>query len=124
MRPPNSLSALRLSGGLRGLWFNVRLAWRLFQDGRVPLRLKTIIPAAIVYMFWPVDFIMDIFPLLGQVDDLTAMILAVVFFVRAAPPPVVAEHVAALQGRRAAHPDWPPDEPGETIEGQYRVLDD
>jgi uncharacterized membrane protein YkvA (DUF1232 family) len=116
-----SFGALQLAGGINGLLLNVRLAWRLWRDGRVPLRNKLIVPAAVLYLVWPLDLLIDLLPFLGQVDDVTALVLAVLLFVRSSPQRIVTEHRDALTGvirqrARAGRDD--------VIEGRYRVLDD
>ncbi|MCL5109853.1 MAG: DUF1232 domain-containing protein [Chloroflexi bacterium] len=113
--------ALNLAGGLGHLWLQVRLAWRLLFDVRVPVLHKLIVPATVLYVVWPLDFLPDFLPFLGQVDDLSAVVLATMLFVRLAPARLVAEHRADLAGRRrppAAERD------GSVIDGDYRVLDD
>ncbi len=48
----------------------VRLSGSLIVDNRVPLTEKALFAAAIVYAISPLDFIPDIFPFIGQVDDI------------------------------------------------------
>lgn len=122
MRDTGSAGGIRRTGVLGGALLNLRLVWRLLQDGRVPLRSKALIPAALLYLVWPLDILVDLLPFLGQVDDLTAIVLAVVLFLRSAPERVVAEHRDALTGvwRRPG----PRRGEADTIEGQYRVLDE
>ncbi|MHB1005301.1 MAG: YkvA family protein [Chloroflexota bacterium] len=110
--------AMGIAGGPLGLWLNARLAWRLFRDERVPVLSKLIVPAAALYLVWPLDLMVDFLPVVGQVDDATLIILATLLFIRSAPARVVAEHRARLQGRPARA------ERGDTIEGTYRVVDD
>lgn len=121
MRWIGSLGTVRMAGGVNGLLLNARLAWRLLRDARVPLRNKLIIPAAGLYLVWPLDILIDLLPFLGQVDDLTAIVLAILLFVRSSPQRIVAEHRDALTGvvRQRRRPDQ-----GNTIEGRYRVLED
>ncbi len=58
------------------LWNRVRLAWRLFRDRRVPLWPKIVIPAVVLaYLFFPMDFLPDLTPFVGQLDDLTLIAL-------------------------------------------------
>src|SRR5262245_65631881 len=46
-----------------------RLLGRLLKDVRVPTAEKALFVGAIVYFVMPVDLIPDIFPFIGQVDD-------------------------------------------------------
>jgi uncharacterized membrane protein YkvA (DUF1232 family) len=47
----------------------VRLLGRLLKDSRVPKTEKALFLAAIVYVISPLDFIPDVIPFVGQVDD-------------------------------------------------------
>jgi uncharacterized membrane protein YkvA (DUF1232 family) len=46
------------------------LLGRLLKDSRVPLAEKALFAAAVVYVIMPLDFIPDVFPFIGQVDDI------------------------------------------------------
>lgn len=48
----------------------VILLGRLLKDRRVPMADKTLFVAALVYFVSPIDLIPDIFPFVGQIDDL------------------------------------------------------
>lgn len=93
------------------LWLRrtARLIWRLLLDRRVPLRLKLIPLAALLYLLSPFDLAPDRVPVLGQLDDLVAVILGLRLFLRACPPRVVAEHREVLSGK--------------VIEGSYKVVE-
>jgi uncharacterized membrane protein YkvA (DUF1232 family) len=79
----------------------VRLYWRLFRDSRVPLWPKALLVGALAYVVLPFDFIPDMFPIVGQVDDLVIVLAAAHWFLQGCPPAVVSEHARAL-GARAA----------------------
>lgn len=98
---------------------NARLAWRLLRDPRVPLLSKLPLPVALIYVISPIDVAPDLLPILGQMDDLTVLIVAMMLFLRLCPADVVREHLEAMAGVR--RPD--PERPGEVIEGDYKVLD-
>ena len=53
----------------------VMLLGRLLKDARVPTAEKALFLAAIVYVISPIDFIPDVFPFIGQVDDLYVVAL-------------------------------------------------
>ena len=53
----------------------VILLGRLLKDARVPTAEKALFVAAIVYVISPIDFIPDVFPFIGQVDDLYVVAL-------------------------------------------------
>ncbi len=78
-----------------------RLYWRLFWDGRVPLRLKSMLVAAIVYFLSPIDLIPEILiPFLGIADDFLLLYYVLKYFVRLSPREVVEEHINAINKRR------------------------
>lgn len=54
----------------------VKLLGRLLKDARVPKAEKALFVAAIVYVISPLDFIPDIFPFIGQVDDIYVVALS------------------------------------------------
>lgn len=104
---------------LRELLQHLKLWWRLLRDPRVPTLLKLAVPGlAIAYLLWPLDFLSDFFPLLGQVDDLVVILLALKLFESWAPRAVVAEQWDRVRGRSGSPGDDGPD----VIDGDYRVL--
>ena len=54
----------------------VRLLGRLLKDARVPTAEKALFIAAIVYVVSPIDLIPDVFPFIGQVDDIYVVALS------------------------------------------------
>jgi uncharacterized membrane protein YkvA (DUF1232 family) len=77
----------------------LRLIWRLLKDERVPLFIKAVPVATVIYALFPIDFLPDIFPPLGQIDDVAALILGFSLFVELAPPDIVREHQRELAAR-------------------------
>ena len=79
----------------------VRLYGRLLRDPRVPLAPKIVFIAGLIYVISPIDFVPDfLIPIIGWVDDIIILVAAARYFIRACPPEVVAEHVAAIQEKR------------------------
>ncbi len=70
----------------------VMLLGRLLTDARVPLAEKALFAAAIVYVISPLDFIPDVFPFIGQVDDLYVVALVLLRLVNRTDETVVREH--------------------------------
>ena len=98
-----------------------RLVYRLMMDRRVPLRVKLILPAALVYLISPFDVVHDIVPILGRIDDVLVLILSLAFFLGTAPRDIVMEHV---RGSRSGDAASGSDEKGKpVIEGEYHVVD-
>jgi uncharacterized membrane protein YkvA (DUF1232 family) len=79
-------------GAFRQFLYQIRLSWALLMDNRVPLPLKVIPIAAIAYVISPIDLIPDIVPILGQLDDIGVLMLALATFNSMAPADVVEEH--------------------------------
>ena len=73
-----------------------RLVWDLARDPRVPLSQKAVLGGIAVYLASPIDLIPDFIPVIGQMDDLAVLILGLDWFIRNAPPDVVAEHMARI----------------------------
>ncbi|MBX7053752.1 MAG: DUF1232 domain-containing protein [Pyrinomonadaceae bacterium] len=70
----------------------VMLLGRLLKDIRVPTAEKALFVAAIVYVISPIDFIPDVFPFIGQVDDLYMVALVLLRLVNRTDEAVVREH--------------------------------
>ncbi|MBI3782644.1 MAG: DUF1232 domain-containing protein [Deltaproteobacteria bacterium] len=73
-----------------------RLYWRLLKDRRVSLWPKALLVLSAVYVVSPVDFIPDLLPFVGEIDDLMVLGFACWFFVQLCPTEVVREHVARI----------------------------
>jgi uncharacterized membrane protein YkvA (DUF1232 family) len=84
----------------------VRLCWRLWRDRRVPVYLKGMLSAALLYIVSPLDLMPEmLLPVVGYVDDVTLLLLAGYYFMRWSPPEIVAEHVAAIASRHRSRPE-------------------
>lgn len=70
----------------------LRLSWRLLRDPRVPLYIKAVPFLPLLYVLSPLDFIPDFIPILGQLDDLTILLLGLRAMEMLAPPELVQEH--------------------------------
>ena len=73
-----------------------RLYWRLLCDRRVSLWPKALVLLSLVYVVSPVDFIPDVVPFVGEIDDLLVVILACRLFIYLCPREVVREHVRRI----------------------------
>jgi uncharacterized membrane protein YkvA (DUF1232 family) len=74
----------------------VKLFFRLLADPRVNWVPKAILLGAAVYAVTPLDFLPDLIPLVGELDDLTIFALACKSFIQLCPQNVVSEHVARI----------------------------
>ncbi len=111
----------RVGTGFR-VWRMARLVWPLLRDPRVPFPIKLVPPAALLYLFFPVDLVPDFFPALGQLDDLTVLFLSLLLFVRLCPEEVVREHVRPTTPRQRKGRTGTGGS-GGVIDGEYEVLD-
>jgi uncharacterized membrane protein YkvA (DUF1232 family) len=69
-----------------------RLLGRLIKDARVPVAEKALFAAAIVYVIMPLDFIPDVFPFIGQVDDIYLVALTLLRLINRTDERIVREH--------------------------------
>ena len=120
-------------GFWREMWRQARLAWYLIRSPEVPLYLKVLPALAVVYVLIPTDFIPDVFPVIGQLDDITALLVGAKVFIEMAPQDVVARYVQAQSESNA--PSTADDDSGTeqeqddpenliVIEGDYDVVDE
>ena len=72
---------MRDPGFWKELWNQVRLVFTLLRD-----------------VLFPLDFAPDFWPVLGQLDDLTALLVGAKVFIEMAPPQVVARHMSIMYG--------------------------
>ncbi len=79
----------RLKSFLMFLPNMVTLLARLLKDGRVPTAEKALFLAAIVYVISPLDFIPDVFPFIGQVDDIYVVALTLLRLINRSDETVV-----------------------------------
>lgn len=70
----------------------VFLSGRLMVDGRVPAKERLLVAGAIVYAVIPLDFIPDVFPLVGQIDDSYLIAMTLLRLMTVTDPRVVREH--------------------------------
>ena len=68
------------------------LCARLMVDPRVPAKERLLVAGAIVYVFVPLDFIPDMLPFVGQVDDAYLVSLTLLRLMTVTDPRVVREH--------------------------------
>ena len=86
-------------GFLGELWQQVRLVYYLIKDGDVPIYLKVLPLAGVLYALFPIDLITDIVPVLGQLDDLTLLLIGAKVFIEMAPPEVVARYMDEMRAQ-------------------------
>ena len=70
----------------------VKLLWRLGQDSRVPTGSRILMFSSLAYVLFPIDFLPDVIPGVGQIDDALLIIYAINRVLRSAGPDVLDEH--------------------------------
>jgi len=83
---------------------DLRLAVRLLREPAVPLVVKSLPFAAVLYVVSPLDFIPDVLPVIGEIDDLAIVLLGLKVFLRLCPAAVTAFHREAIARGRAFSP--------------------
>lgn len=73
------------------------------RDPRTPWYAKAVVMAIAAYALSPIDLIPDFIPVLGYLDELILLPLAILLAVKLVPPEVMAEHRAAA-ARAEARP--------------------
>lgn len=101
--------------GFRDTYDRLLLAWRLMKDPRVPIWYKALPVLILAYVLSPLDLIPDVLVGLGQIDDITMLLMGLRLFERIAPQDIVDEHRRAVRSRHT--PPEVVDTPG------YRVVE-
>lgn len=97
---------------------NLRLVWCLFWDKRIPRMNKLLVVGALAYVISPVDFIPDVIPGLGQIDDIGIVLVAFTLFIESCPKAIVDEHRKAIWGEVEDDPD------SEVLTGEFHEIKD
>lgn len=93
MTPAPRVGARRtVLGTIRQLPKFLRLLVGLLADGRVSAIDRLLVVGALAYIVSPLDFIPDVIPFLGQVDDVFLLVAAVQRLVKRAGREVVMRH--------------------------------
>jgi len=92
---------LKSPGFIRELWEQIKLVYYLVRDPEVPWYLKALPFLGLVYVLFPIDFITDFVPVLGQIDDLMVVTIGAKVFIELAPAHVVARYMDQMRGEAA-----------------------
>ena len=86
---------------LRTFVSHVRLAVRLLREPQVGWLAKVVPLLAVLYVLSPLDLVPDVIPVIGEIDDLGMVFLALEGFLKLSPGDAVTFHRTAIeQGRR------------------------
>lgn len=84
-------------GFWRELYQQVRLVYYLVLDPQVPFYLKLLPAVAIIYLLLPIDILPDVIPGLGQLDDLTILLVGAKVFIDMSPKNIVAQYMSRIR---------------------------
>jgi uncharacterized membrane protein YkvA (DUF1232 family) len=87
----------------RNIKRDVLALWIAARDPRVPWTVKALAMAIAAYALSPIDLIPDFIPVLGYLDELILLPLAILLVVKLIPAPLMAEFRAEAE-RRASRP--------------------
>jgi len=82
----------------------LRLAAALVRDNRIPLLVRALPPALVLYLAMPLDVIPDFIPVIGHLDDVLVLLLGVAVLLRFTPRAVLEEHVSRLEAQTPRAP--------------------
>jgi uncharacterized membrane protein YkvA (DUF1232 family) len=85
------------------------ILWRAFMAPETPLLHKALMLLVPLYLLSPIDFIPDVVPVLGWLDDLVVI-------------PLLVSWIVSLLPQRAPVRATRPNDNGPTIDGDYRRL--
>ncbi|KAA1296552.1 MAG: DUF1232 domain-containing protein [SAR202 cluster bacterium] len=96
----------------------VTLFLRLMLDRRVPWKLKLLPLLAIGYAILPWDFLPDLIPFIGWIDDIAILIVATLIFLGLGSSSTAFSSAQNPDGKNKEKPK------GQVFDGEYRVIDD
>ena len=93
-RKPQSAAGRKRTvvGAVRELPNFLRLLYGLITDPRVELVDKLLVAGAVAYVLLPEDIFPDFIPLVGEVDDVFVLVLAIRHLMKSAGHEIIAEH--------------------------------
>jgi len=109
------ISFLKLLPFLLNIVKMPKLIYQLMADPRVPMKLKLLIPAALIYLISPIDLIRDFIPIIGHFDDILIILLALIFFIGQSSKSIISE---------ASKKNKSKNQKKSVIVNKYKILDD
>ena len=88
----------QMKGWARKIKRDVHALWLAARDPRTPWYAKAVAFSIAAYALSPIDLIPDFIPVLGYLDDLIILPLAVLVAVRLIPAEILREHRATAAG--------------------------
>lgn len=97
----------------------VRLVWKLSFDHRVPLLLRLLVPATLIYFLTPFARV----PLVGPVGYILVLLAAIWLLLNLAPRDAIADYAPWRARQRTASSDSKKGS-SRVVEGSYHVVDE
>jgi uncharacterized membrane protein YkvA (DUF1232 family) len=94
----------------------IRLVWRLMRDPRVLWLYKLIPLGGLLYLLFPFDLLIDLAPVIGQLDDAGIILGSLWLFVELCPQDIVKDHwddLTAIHVKASWNPARDHDGPGD-----------
>jgi uncharacterized membrane protein YkvA (DUF1232 family) len=104
----------------RTLFSSVRLAIRLLREPQVGLLAKAVPVLGVAYVISPLDFVPDVLPIIGELDDLAIVLIVLQLFLRLCPTDAVSFHRSAIEDGRRYSP-MPAPTSGDVIDAEWRT---
>ena len=111
------------SGFFGELWQQVKLVYQLMLDPEVPIYLKILPFATILYLLFPFDFLPDVIPGIGQLDDITILVVGAKMFIELAPDRVVARHLQKMRRNQEFPIETDNQASGNILEGDPDIIE-
>ncbi len=70
-----------------------KLSWLLLRDQRLSAKQRAVLTAALGYSISPIDLVPGIIPVIGQMDDLAVVLLALRWILRSLPRDAAGSHL-------------------------------
>jgi uncharacterized membrane protein YkvA (DUF1232 family) len=89
----------RLAGRIGALPWGTKLelAQRLFRDERHPIAVRIVLPLLVLYLALPLDLVPDFVPVIGQIDDILAIVIGMAILGRFGAMGVLDEHLSEIE---------------------------
>ena len=75
----------------------LQLGRELILDRRIPLVARVVLPLLVLYLAMPIDFIPDFIPVIGWLDDVFLLVIALNIILRMTPRYVLDEQIEAIE---------------------------
>jgi uncharacterized membrane protein YkvA (DUF1232 family) len=97
----------------------LQLAARLIGDGRIPIIARAALPLVVLYLALPIDILPDFIPVIGWLDDVFLVVIALHLILRMTPGYVLEQRISEIErlelDRKAIEAERPGRTPGQRL---------